>query len=121
MGDSGVNIGASDVEKLYRLFNAAKSHNIKSLQDDFSGLQPYINARDEAGMNVLHHVLTTLGGEDDIKMLICKRVDVNASDNHGDTLLHYRVRRNNFRGTKLLLWTKNVIIESVNNSNQTPV
>lgn len=120
MRDSGVDIGASDGEKLSRLFNAAKSHNIKSLQDDLRELRPYINARDEAGMNVLHHVLTTLGGEDDIKMLIHNGVDVNASDNHGDTPLHYCVRRNNVRGAKLLLRTGDVIIESVNNSNQTP-
>ncbi|KUL82467.1 hypothetical protein ZTR_09944 [Talaromyces verruculosus] len=120
MNGNGMNFGATDGDRISRLFNAAKSHNLHLLQDDFSEFLPHINTRDEAGMNVLHHVLTTLGGEDDIKMLIRYGVDVNASDNHGDTPLHYCVRRNNVGGAKLLLRTKDVIIESVNSSNQTP-
>jgi hypothetical protein len=118
--DSDVNSGTTDGDKLSKLFNAAKSHNMKVLQNDFDQFLPQINARDEAGMNVLHHVLITLGGEDDIMMLLTNGVDVNASDNHGDTPLHYCVQRNNYRAAKLLLRTKNVIVESVNNSNQTP-
>jgi tetratricopeptide (TPR) repeat protein len=120
MNGNGTNFGVTAGDRVSRLFNAAKSHNLQLLQDDFSEFLPHINTRDEAGMNVLHHVLTTLGGEDDIKMLIRYGVDVNASDNHGDTPLHYCVRRNNVAGAKLLLRTKDVIIESANNSNQTP-
>lgn len=120
MTDSGVDIGATDGDILTRFFNAAKSHNIQLLHHDFSEFARHINTRDEAGMNVLHHVLTTLGGEDDVKILISNGVDVNAGDNHGDTPLHYCVRRNNLRVAKLLLRTGKVIIDSENNSNQTP-
>lgn len=118
--DSGVVIKATDSDQLTKLFNAAKSHNLQSLKDDLSEFLRHINTQDEAGMNVLHHVLTTLGGEEDIKMLISNGVDVNACDNHGDTPLHYCVRRNNVKGAKLLLRTKEVIIDTVNHSNQTP-
>lgn len=118
--DHTMNISTTDGDKVSILFDAAKKHNIKSLQGTFSEFKTHIEARDEAGMNVLHHVLTDLGGEDDVEILIGYDADVNASDNHGDTPLHYCARRNDFQCAKLLLRTKKVIIDSVNNSNQTP-
>ncbi|EED15429.1 hypothetical protein TSTA_048690 [Talaromyces stipitatus ATCC 10500] len=114
LSEDSMSTGAS------QLLGAAKMQNFEALKNRINEFGPYINAKDSAGMNALHHALTRLGREDVVKLLIDNDIDVNAKDNHGDTPLHYCVRRSNYHGAQILLSKGKAAIDCVNKTNQTP-
>jgi ankyrin repeat protein len=102
------------------LLVAAKQGDWELMAGLVKRLSSNVNAKDRDWMTALHHALRGMNfDEATIKLLLARKIDVNAADTNGDTALHYCVYFQHPEAARILLKSGRVDLEARNEKGQT--